>query len=124
MKCRSVLDRVLENPPKEGLPASADDLRSIAMSVNAFTEHIKNVKAVEKAQTALKLNEDGTSKIEYTLGDKVGFFLPPSEETARQMNKKKKHILRYVGPGELVESLSPNGTSWRFYIKEGTTLEA
>ena len=33
------------------------------------------------------------------------------------MNKKQKHILRYVGPGELVESLSPNGTSWRILYK-------
>ena len=117
MKCRSVLDTVLENPPKEGLPASADDLRTIATSVNAFVESIKNVKAVEKAQTAMKLNSDGTSKIEYKLGDKVGFFLPPSKETAQRMNKKKKHVLRYVGPGELVESLSPNGTSWRILYK-------
>jgi len=117
MKCRSVLDSVLENPPREGLPATAGDLRSIATSVNAFIEHIKNVKAVEKTQAALKLNADGTSKIEYNLGDKVGFFLPPDEETVRQMNKKKKHILRYVGPGELVEALSPNGTSWKILYK-------
>ena len=117
MKCRSVLDSILENPPKEGLPATADDLRTIAVSVNAFVEHIKNVKALEKTQTALKLNADGTSKIEYNLGDKVGFYLPPNDDTVRQMNKKKKHILRYVGPGELVESLSPNGTSWKIHYK-------
>ena len=117
MKCRSVLDCVLENPPKEGLPASADDIRAIATSVSAFVEAIRNVKAVEKSLTAMRLNEDGTSKIEYNLHDKVSFYLPPNEKTAQQMNKKKKHILRYGGPGELVESLSPNGTSWRILYK-------
>ena len=117
MKCRSVLDSILENPPKEGLPAAANDIRAIAASVNAYVEAIKNVKAVEKALTALRLNEDGTSKIEYKLGDKVGFYLPPSQETAQRMNKKPRHILRYVGPGELVESLSDSGTSWKIRYK-------
>ena len=114
MKCRSILDTIVEEPPKEGLPAGADDLRTIAVSVRAFTECIKNVKAVEKVQTAMRLNSNGTSKIEYKLNDKVSFFLPPNAE---QMNKKQKHILPYVGPGELVESMSPNGTSWRVLYK-------
>ena len=117
MKCRSILDTIVEEPPKEGLPAGADDLRTIAVSVRAFTECIKNVKAVEKVQTAMRLNSNGTSKIEYKLNDKVSFFLPPNAEQAEQMNKKQKHILPYVGPGELVESLSPNGTSWRVLYK-------
>ena len=117
MKCRSVLDCIVENPPKEGLPAAADDLRTIAVSVNAFTELIKNVKAVEKVQTAQRLNQDGTSKIQYKVGDKVGFFLPPNQDTAKLMHKKKKHILHYTGPGEIVESLSSNGTSWKILYK-------
>ena len=117
MKCRSILDTIVEDPPKEGLPAGADDLRTIAVSVAAFTEAIKNVKAVEKVLAALKLNSKGFSKIEYKLGDKVSFFLPPTDETAKLMNKKHKHILHYVGPAELVESLSPHGTSWRLLYK-------
>ena len=117
MKCRSILDSIVDHPPKEGLPAKADDLRTIAVSVNAFIEAIKNVKAVEKAQTAQRLNSNGTSKVKYSLGDKVGFFLPPDQETAKRMNKKKKHILRYTGPGELVKSLSSNGTSWKILYK-------
>ena len=102
MKCRSVMESILENPPKEGLPASADDLRAIAVSAQAFQEAITNVKAVEKAQTEIRLNSNGTSKIEYSLGDKVGFYLPPNQKTAADMNKKKKHILQYTGPGELL----------------------
>jgi len=117
MKCRSIMESILENPPKEGLPATAQDLRSIAVSTRAFMEHINNVKAVEKAQAAIKLNSDGTSKIEYKLGDKVGFYLPPSKDKADAMHKKKKHILQYTGPGEIVESLSPNGTSFRIQYK-------
>ena len=56
MKCRSIVESVLENPPPEGLPANADDLREIVTSVNVFIEQINNVKAVEKALTTIRLN--------------------------------------------------------------------
>ena len=103
MSCRSIDESILQNPPSEGLPASADDLRSIAVSVRAFMEHITNVKSVEKAQTAIgiRLNDAGNSKIDYKIGDKVGFYLPPDEKAAKAMGKKKKHMLQYVGPGEM-----------------------
>jgi len=74
---------------------------------------MNNVKAVEKAQTAIRLNADGTSRIQYRIGDKVGFYLPPSDEAARAMGKKKKHLLQFVGPGEIVEVLSPNHTAFK-----------
>lgn len=117
MKCRTIAESILQEPPAEGLPASADDLKTIAVSVRAFMEQITNVKAVEASQTAIRLNADGTSKIEYKVGDQVGFYLPPSDETVKAMGKKKKHILQYVGPGEIVESLSPNNTSFRIKYK-------
>ena len=113
MTCRSIPESILQQPPAEGLPATADDLRSIAVSVNAFVEHMSNVKAIERAQTAIRLNADGTSRTQYRIGDKVGFYLPPSEEAAKAMGKKKKHMLQFVGPGEIVEVLSPNNTAFK-----------
>ncbi len=47
MKCRSVAESILEEPPRQGLPASADDLKTIAVSAKAFMEIITNIKAVE-----------------------------------------------------------------------------
>ena len=108
MKCRSIADSILENPPANGLPATADDLRTISTSAHAFVEVLNNVKAVEKAEASIKLNAKGNSKIEFKVGDSVGFYLPPGEKTARSMNKKKKHILQYTGPGEIIELLSPS----------------
>ena len=83
MTCRTIAESILHRPPQEGLPASSHDLKSIAISVNTFIEQISNVKAVEKAQTAIRLNTDGTSKVDYNLGDQVSFFLPSSEEIDR-----------------------------------------
>ena len=117
MKSSSVAESIIEETPKEGLPASVDDLRTIATSVTAFNEVIANVKAVEKAQASIRLNANGTSKITYQVGDQVGFYLPPDDKTVRQMGKKRKHILQYCGPAEIVESLSPNNTSFKLRYK-------
>jgi len=65
----------------------------------------------------LALHADGTSKIEYNIGDEVGFYLPPNDDTVKAMGKRKKHILQYVGPGVIEESLSPNNTSFRIKYK-------
>ena len=117
MKCRSIAESILEEPPKEGLPATADDLRTIAVSARAFMETLINIKAVEKAQASIRLNADGSSKINFQIGDKVSFYLPPDDKTVKKMGKKKKHLFQYSGPGEIVESLSPNGTSFRILYK-------
>ena len=37
MSCRSIAESILQEPPKKRLPVSADDLKSIAVSVNVFT---------------------------------------------------------------------------------------
>ena len=113
MACRSIAESILQHPPAQGLPATAADLKSIAVSVSAFMEHINNVKAVEKAQAAIRLNANGSSRIHYQVGDQVAFYLPPDDRTVRAMGKKKKHMLQYVGPGEIVEVLSPNNTAFR-----------
>ena len=118
MKCIGVAESIIMEPPSQGLPATADDLRTVAASVSAFMEALTNVKAIEKAQAAIKLNADGTSKITYNIGDRVSFYLPPDRKTVAKMNKKKKHILQYTGPAEIVESLSPNGTSFKLKYKD------
>ena len=113
MRCRSVAESVLQNPPPEGLPASASDLRTIAVAAHAFNERIANIKAVERANTANKLNAYGDAVKQYRVGDKVAFYLPPNEAEAIRMGKNPKHMLQYQGPAEIVESLSDNHTAFK-----------
>ena len=40
-------------------------------------------KAYEKTVTAQRLNRAGASKIQYAVGDRVKFYLPPSQAQAR-----------------------------------------
>ena len=112
MTCRSVAESLLQNPPTEGLPASADDLRTIATAASAFNELIGNIKANERANTANKLNAYGQALSDFTVGDKVTFYLPPSQREAEKMRKNPKHMLQYQGPGIITESLSDNNTSF------------
>ena len=113
MPCRSVAESVLQNPPPEGLPASASDLKTIAVSAAAFNEVISNIKAVERANAANKLNTYGENIKEYRVGDKVAFYLPPNDAEAQRMGKNPKHMLQYQGPAEIVESLSNNNTAFK-----------
>ena len=113
MPKRTIAESLTQNPPAQGLPASTSDIRTIAASVHAYTEHLQNVKAVERAQAALRLNEKGFSKHTYQVGDRVTFYLPPSQDQAQKLGKYPKHLLQYAGPGELVQALSNNGTAWK-----------
>ena len=113
MPMRGVAEAMLENPPPEGLPAAANDLRTIAKSAHAYAEHLSRVKAVEKAIAAMRLNAKGFAKHEYKLGDRVAFYLPPTVKQAQLMGKNPKHMLHFVGPADITEALSDNGTSWK-----------
>ena len=118
MRCRSVAESLVQDPPKEGLPASADDLKTIAIAAKAYAEIISNIKAIERARTANKLNSYGQPVKRYEIGERVTFYLPPNDAEAKRMGKNPKHMLQYQGPGVVVESLSNNNTSYR--IKCGT----
>ena len=110
MKCRSVEESILQTPPRQGRPATAEDLKTIALAAKAYNEVLSNIKAVEKANTANKLNSYGKPIKEFKVGDKVGFYLPPTSKQAERMGKNPKHMLHYKGPGYLKSPIS--NTTW------------
>ena len=120
MTCRSVAESVLQAPPAEGLPASASDLKTIAVAAHGLNELISNIKAVERANTANKLNTYGQPMKDYVIGDQVAFYLPPNDKEAQRMGKNPKHMLQYQGPGTIVESLSTNNTAFKIKCNNRT----
>ena len=113
MKCRSVAESLVQNPPTQGLPAGADDLLTIAIAAKAYNELLTNIKAVERARAANKLNAYGGPIREFNIGDRVAFYLPPNAKEANRMGKNPKHMLQYKGPGTITEALSPNNTAFK-----------
>ena len=118
MQCRSIVESIMQNPPAQGLPADASDLKTIAISAAAFNQHIAQIKAIERSRAANRLNAYGQPMKDFSVGDKVAFYLPPNAEEATRMGKNPKHMLHYQGPATIVESLSPNNTA--FKLKCGT----
>ena len=112
MPMRSIAESLTQNPPPGGLPADASDLRTISQSCKAYAQLLANIKAVEKTAAARALNAKGFAKKTYKIGDRVTFFLPPSQKQAANMGKNPKHMLQYAGPGRIVRSLSDKGTAW------------
>ena len=115
MPMRGVAESLLQDPPAEGLPATNNDLKSIAASAHAYAELLTNIKSVERTKAAMRLNSKGFAKRQFNIGDRVTFYLPPTQKQAETMGKNPKHMLQYAGPGELTKSLSPNGTAWQIW---------
>ena len=112
MPMRSIEESLTQNPPAEGLPADATGLNAIAQSCKGYATLLARIKAVEKVTAARNLNAKGHAKITYKVGDRVTFFLPPTQKQAQTLGKNPKHMLQYAGPGRVIRSLSDNGTSW------------
>ena len=75
----TVAQSLTENPPPEGLPADSNDLTTIERSHETYLKLLVNVKTVEKVIVTRNLNERGFTKITYQVGDRVTFFLSPSQ---------------------------------------------
>ena len=112
MPMRCVAESLTQDPPSEGLPTDANDLETVAKSVSAYMEIMTDVKAVERTLAAKTLNERGFAKVKYQIGDRVTFYLPPTQKQAQRMGKNPKYMLHYAGPGEIIKSLSNNGSAW------------
>ena len=110
--CRSIEESLTQHPPPEGLSADANDLNAVAQSCKGYAELLASIKAVEKVTAAKNLNAKGHAKITYKVGDRVTFYLPPSQKQAQTLGKNPKHMLQYAGPGSIIRSLSDNGTGW------------
>ena len=103
---RTVLDSWVEEE-RRGTTSrlmKQDDIAAMRATANAFVQQIENVRKEAAERTAL-LNRRGSKK-EYAIGERVSFFIPPTEKEAREMQRKPKHLLQYRGPASVVEKLS------------------
>ena len=116
MEARRPIQSLWETAP-DTVPAKTDDLGAIMVSAKAFQVQMAQCKAYEKTVTAQRLNRAGASKIQYAVGDRVKFYLPPSQAQAQKAGRNPKHLLHWAGPGllpdgKLVASASKDNTVW------------
>ena len=96
---------------------SQDDVAAMRTTAKAFVQQIENVRKEAAERSALQ-NRRGAKKT-FTEGDKVSFFIPPSEKEAKEMGRKPKHLLQYRGPAVVTRKLSPSTYEINF---EGRTF--
>ena len=83
---------------------SQDDISAMRTTAQAFIEQIANVRK-EAAERSARLRKRGIKRT-FNVGDRVSFFIPPSEKEAKTMGRKPKHLLQYRGPVNVVSKLS------------------
>ena len=93
-----------------------DGISAMRDTAKAFIEQIEKVRR-EAAERTAELSKKGMKRV-YKEGEKVSFFIPPSEKEANDMGRKPKHMLQYRGPATIVERLS--NTSYQLEF-EGRT---
>ena len=110
MRCRSVAESVIQNPPAEGLPASATDLTTIAVAAAAFNEHLSNIKAVERTRAAGKLLKCGTRTYRRNI-----MHLSPYSSTRLVPGELQLHVDTDVSVGSYVAVVDNTGDK-RYHI--------
>ena len=116
MKCRSVAESLLQTPPSSSQSFDATDATTIALSAAAFNTLALQTREREAKLRAKLLNYKGTS-YDFKVGDKVSFYLPPSENKAKSLGRKPKHVNNWVGPATLTKQLSSSETTFGLTYK-------
>jgi len=112
MRARTPLDTYRQTTCNDAQSITEEGAHAIAASISAFREYMLQVKALEKVETAARLNSKGR-KIAYKVGDHVSIYRPPSQLAAQKAGRKAKHMHWWIGPAKIIKSLSTNGTSFR-----------
>ena len=86
-----------------------DDVKSFARAVQrstaAFASLAKHHDEYVRLTTAERLNEHGNPR-DYSVGDSVKIYVPPSHAQMQAHNRPAKHLTAWRGPCRIVEKLS------------------
>ena len=107
LPARTAVDS-LANSSEYSSPATIDQAGMSALSTTAKAIHqiLRQQQLQDATQRANKANESGFEHV-VKVGDKVSFFIPPTEKEAERTGRKVKHIAQFKGPAEVVAQLSP-----------------
>jgi len=106
LPARSALDTLVQqdHSPTDARLMTKDDLSAMRDTAKAFEEQIGFLR-LEAARRNAQQNRRGTLR-KFKVGDRVCFYIPPSEREAQNMGRKPKHMLQYKGPAIVKEVLS------------------
>ena len=83
-----------------------DEVSLIQDAAKATMQSIKQLRRHDKAMRALQANRT-RARQQFRLGDKVAFFIPPDQKTVEKTGRKRKHLMQYRGPAEIINVRTP-----------------
>ena len=105
LPARSVVDTLVEELGERPTDLmTSDGISAMRDTAKAFEQQIQNLRRREAEATAERRRKG--PKRTYKIGDEVSFYIPPTEDEAKKMGRKPKHLLSYRGPAIITEVLS------------------
>ena len=105
IKARSAVDSLAEETGVINTDLmTRDGLDAMRETVRAFEQQIQNTRQEAASNNAQQMTK-GPKKT-FKVGQEVSFFIPPSEKEAKEMGRKRGHLLQYRGPAFVVKQLS------------------
>jgi hypothetical protein len=89
----------------EELALPAQLAQAVALSTNVFSQVAKTHDKLLRMETAVRLNEKGTST-SFQIGDKVKIRVPPTQTQLLETSRRAKHVTAWRGPCTILERLS------------------
>ena len=91
---------------------STDEIAAITTSTKAFSQIAHNYQKLQAQDRAKLLNQKGTFK-SYKIGDKISFYIPPSEQEAKAAGRKPKHLVQFRGAATITKSESSTNSAFK-----------
>ncbi len=107
---RNTLASSLADPPvplteDEELALPTQFAEAVAISTSAFTALAKTHDLFVRTETAVWLNQKGSSRT-FSVGEKVKIRVPPTQAQLLETGRRAKHVTAWRGPCTILERLS------------------
>ena len=78
-----------------------DGITAMQTTSKALVQILRQQQTQEAAETAARANATGYQHV-ISVGDKVSFFIPPTEAEAERTGRKVQHLAHFKGPAEVI----------------------
>ena len=106
LPARSAVDSLMETAPETTTSMEADDIQAMQQAAKIMCESIRQLRTHDKQTRADAANKT-KQKQTFKLGDKVVFYIPPTQKEAQERGRKVKHLAYYRGPATITQVRTP-----------------
>jgi len=113
LPARSAVQTLVQTAPETTSNMAADDVQAMQQTAKAMCEAIRQLRTHDKQARADEANKT-KQKQTFAIGDKVCFFIPPTQKEAQERGRKIKHLAHYRGPATITKIRTPTTYSLQY----------